>query len=96
MEWGFGEHGEAFGRRKCVGYRWDKLKEQCSPLYLHELIFVRWKRLCLGSGGRPTRGVAKSPDAPPATTVDEHGTFAIVTHDRIVAWLQSHVQGRLP
>ena len=54
-------------------------------LYLHDLIFVRWKRLCLGSGGRPTRGVAKSPDTPLATTVDEHGIFAIFTHDRIVA-----------
>ena len=63
----------------------NKIKGLRCPLYLHELIFVRWKRLCLGSGGRPTRGVAKSPDTPPATTVDEHGTFVIVTHDRIVA-----------
>ena len=52
------------------------------------------KRLCLGSNGDSTRGMAKSPAAPPATTVDELGIFVIVTHDRIVAWLQPYAQGR--
>src|SRR5690349_12061423 len=66
------------------------------PLYLHGGDFVRWKRLSLEPDGHPIRGLAKSPDTPAATTVDEPGIFVFVTHDRIVAWLQSHAQGRLP
>jgi hypothetical protein len=73
--------------------RWRSLEH---PLYLHGGDFVRWKRLSLEPDGHPIRGLAKSPDTPAATTVDEPGIFAFVTHDRIVAWLQSHAQGRLP
>ncbi|WP_204985401.1 hypothetical protein, partial [Mesorhizobium japonicum] len=57
------------------------------PLYLHGGDFVRWKRLSLEPDGHPIRGLAKSPDTPAATTVDEPGIFVFVTHDRIVAWL---------
>ncbi|MBB2836769.1 UNVERIFIED_ORG: hypothetical protein GGE64_000479 [Rhizobium etli] len=67
-----------------------------APLYLHVSNFVRWKRLSLWPGGHPARGLTKSPVPPPVTTVDEPGIFVIVTYDRIVAWLQSHAQGRLP
>ena len=49
----------------------------------------------LAGGHRPKRA-AMSPDTPPATTVGEPGIFAVVTHDRTVAWIQSHAQGRLP
>ena len=66
------------------------------PLYLHEREFVRLKRLNLEPDGHPVRGLAKSPVTPLATTVGELGIFAAVTHDRIVAWLQSYAQGRLP
>ena len=66
------------------------------PLYLPESRFVRWKRLSLEADGHPLRGLAKSPVPPPVTTVGEPGIFAFVTYDRIVAWLQSHAQGRLP
>ena len=66
------------------------------PLYLHGVESVRWKRLSLEPDGHPVPGLAKSPDTPPATTVDEPGIFASFTHDRIVAWLQPYAQGRLP
>ena len=65
------------------------------PLYLHEQRFVREERLSLEPDGHPIRGLAKSPETPSVTTVDEPGIFAFVTYDRIVAWLQSHAQGRL-
>ncbi|MEQ1955111.1 hypothetical protein, partial [Mesorhizobium sp. CN2-181] len=65
-----------------------------NPLYLHESDFVRLQRLNLEPDGHPVRGLAKSPVPPSATTVGEPGIFAFVTHDRIVAWLQSHAQGR--
>ena len=39
---------------------------------------MRWKRLNLESDGHPIRDLAKSPDAPSATTVDEPGIFASI------------------
>ena len=66
------------------------------PLYQHEGDFVRFKRLGPDSGGRPNRDPAVSPVPPSATTVVEPGISAFVTHDRIVAWVQSYAQGRLP
>jgi len=78
-------------RKRCLSSR-----RSCGPLYLHFDDFVRWKRLSSGLGGHPCRSLAVSPVAPAATTVDELGISASVTRDRIVAWLQSHAQGRLP
>ena len=47
------------------------------PLYLHRDDFVRWKRLSREPDGHPVLGSAKSPVAPPATTVGELGIFAL-------------------
>jgi hypothetical protein len=37
-----------------------------------------------------------TPETPPAITVGEPGTIAVVTHDRTVAGPHSYAQGRLP
>ena len=79
--------------RVLAGYGVLKLEH---PLYLHLSNFVRLKRLNREPDGHPVRGLVKSPVTPSATTVGELGIFAFVTHDRIVAWLQSYAQGRLP
>jgi hypothetical protein len=65
-------------------------------LYLDIAENVRWKRLSALAGGHRPKRAAMSPDTPPATTVGEPGTFAVVTYDRTVVGSQSHEQGRLP
>ena len=56
-----------------------------NPLYLHiEKKCAMEATERFGRGPRPKRA-AMSPDTPPATTVGEPGTFAVVTYDRTVA-----------
>jgi hypothetical protein len=45
-----------------------------------------------GSGERSSISVIA--DSPLATTVGEHGIFAVVTHNRTVGGLRSYAQGR--